>query len=109
MSEFDYPGSRADGVVWKIAVFLFFGLLIVGWKLGWWAGKKAWRYRPVTATLATLALLWWRLGTIGLAVVAGVVALVLVVARVRYPAGFNRWVREPYQFARRRRFYRQGW
>jgi S-DNA-T family DNA segregation ATPase FtsK/SpoIIIE len=109
MTEYDYPGSRSDDVVWKLFLLLCFGLVIVGWKVGRWVAKLAWRHRPIVFTAAVLLALWWRLGTIGLAVLVAVVVLVLGLARWRWPVGFHRWVREPVEFNRRRRNYRQGW
>jgi S-DNA-T family DNA segregation ATPase FtsK/SpoIIIE len=109
MTEYDYPGSRSDEVVWKLFLLLSFGLVIIAWKVGSWLTRLAWRHRPIVATAAVLLGLWWRLGTIGLAVLLVVVALVLGLVRWRYPVGFNRWLREPVEFARRRRLYRQGW
>jgi S-DNA-T family DNA segregation ATPase FtsK/SpoIIIE len=103
------PHPVGEDVVWKIMLVATIGIGIVTFKGARRLVRLVRRF-PATITIVTLlALGWWRLGTAGLGVVLGALALVLVVWWARWRWSFRRFVGNPVRYYRRRRKLRANW
>jgi DNA segregation ATPase FtsK/SpoIIIE, S-DNA-T family len=87
------------------------GIILLAWlaRMLFRLARLAFRHPVITGALMLLAFLWFTIGRIGLAALAGWIVLVLVIWRCYWPSEFARWVATPARSTRRAWTYRRRW